>query len=302
MYRKVLKVSEQYLITGSEGFIGRNLYEELIKKVGRNNVISVDIKNRESSRVSFTSKINNALFESFDQYHFNFKAIYHLAAISSPVEVERRPLEGIETNLIESVRILEYVRQDRLVRNPIQLVLASSSAVSGNSLYGWTKKATEEVSKYYRQNYPMNIANCRFFNTFGNNENKGDYTSIPTQFLDKAMKDEPIVIYDNGNQSRDFIYIKDLVNDLMSLQKQNNSGVFDFGTGISTSYHDLANLIIRLTNSKSKIRYVKNPLKDYQRYTKANSPYLTPKYTLESALEEMIQDRKVNWRSLDEFT
>jgi nucleoside-diphosphate-sugar epimerase len=83
----------------------------------------------------------------------------------------------------------------------------------------------------------------------------------------------------------------------MSLQSQDNSGVFDFGTGISTSYNDLANLIIRLTNSKSKIKYVKNPLKHYQTHTQANFPYLAPKYTLESALKEMIQDRKVNWRS-----
>ena len=302
-------MSDQYLITGSEGFIGRHLRKELAKKVGRKNVISVDIKVREDElfyyddatkheRISFASRINNSFFENLDPYLFDFKAIYHLAAMSSPVEVERHPLDGIETNLLESARILEYGRQNSLAWKPIQLVLASSSAVSGRSLYGWTKKATEEISKYYRQTYSMNIANCRFFNTFGNDEFKGDYTSMPTQFLDKAMKDESIVIYGNGKQSRDFIYIKDLVQWLIEVSP--NSGVFDFGTGISTSYNELANMVIRLTNSKSKIKHVKNPLKNYQKFTKANFPFSKPKYTLEEGLKDMIEERKHQLKPLGE--
>ena len=306
-------MSEQYLITGSEGFIGRHLRKELAKKVGRSNIISVDMRvpsddliyrnddTRKWEQVSFPNKVSDFFSRSTDeQYKFDFKVIYHLAAMSSPVEVERFPLEGIETNLIDSAMILDYARkQQDSLNHRIQLVFASSSAVSGRSLYGWTKKATEEISEYYRKNYPMNVANCRFFNTFGNDEFKGNYTSMPTQFLDKAMKDEPILIYGNGKQSRDFIYIKDLVEWLMEVGSV-KSGIFDFGTGISTSYNELANMVIRITNSKSKIKYVNNPLKSYQKYTKANMPFSKPKYTLEEGLKDMIEERKHQLKPLGE--
>jgi UDP-glucose 4-epimerase len=279
----------KYLITGSEGFIGRNLKKELAKIVGWENITGIDIVSEKDHYhdTFIRSPVENLLdHEPSDRIN----GIFHLAAMSSPVEVKNYPFDGIKSNILGTVSVLEFAIH-KFINSP-DITIASSSAITSDSLYGLTKRTSEEIADYYRKNYKLNIATCRFFNTFGNYERKGNYTSIPTQFLDRAMKDKPIVIYGNGKQSRDFIYVKDLVQWLMDVDFRKRSGIFDFGTGITTSFNDLANMIIRLTNSKSRIEYVKNPLKSYQEFTKANSPYSKPKYTLEGALTDMIQERK----------
>lgn len=289
------------LVTGSEGFIGRHLKKELAILGGWENIVSIDIKPKMDMDTGKDTFFRLSVEEFIGKY-WNYlpdklDSIFHLAALSSPVEVENRPFDGIRTNILGSAAVLEFARRwEEFNPNPINVIFASSSAITGHSLYGLTKNTSEDIATYYRKNYSVDAVSCRFFNTFGNDEFKGDYTSMPTQFLDKAMKDEPIVIYGDGKQSRDFIYIKDLVQWLIQLNDvddvRRKSQRFDFGTGVTTSYNDLANMIIRLTNSHSKIKYVKNPLKNYQRLTKANLPFTKPKYTLEEALKDMIEERK----------
>lgn len=285
-----------YIITGSEGFIGKNLIKSIKEhnnwshKEKNTKIISIDSKvNQEKNTYYIIGHVEN--INEFAETFFNRTNItlYHLAAMSSPVEVADQPFEAIKSNLLGTAAVLEFARR----KNILHTIIASSSAVTGRSLYGWTKKSSEYLAEYYMKYHKLNVAYCRFFNTFGNNENKGKWTSIPTQFLDRAMKDENIIIYGNGKQSRDFIYIKDLVEWLWSLHENKRTSRFDFGTGISTSYNSLAEMIIRLTNSKSKIIHIKNRLKNYQTFTKASFPYSTPKYTLESALQDMINERRI---------
>ena len=287
---------KKYLITGSEGFIGRNLREELSKIFGWDNIACVDVLPQAEHYYGRFSRIPvEELATNIFDYSSDIETIFHLAAMSSPVEVENYPFNGIRSNILGTASVLEFAR-NKLINSPDvttpNVIIASSSAITGDSLYGLTKRTSEEIADHYRKNYHLNVSSCRFFNTFGNDERKGEYTSIPTQFLDKAMKDKPIVIYGNGKQSRDFIYVKDLVQWLIDVDIKKKSGTFNFGTGISTSFNDLADMIIRLTNSKSRIKYVKNPLTSYQDFTKARQPYSEPGYTLERALEDMIAERR----------
>ena len=278
----------RYMITGSEGFIGRNLRKHISNSM-EDKIISIDIEGKTihtRNDIFYRIPVESIIYK--DDFYDKIDIIYHLAAMSSPVQVEERPFAGIKSNILGTSAILEFAR----INHINNVVIASSSATLGNSLYGLTKSMGEEIGMYYHRHYQLNVVLCRFYNVFGNYENKGEYTSIPTRFLNNALKNEDIVIYGNGKQSRDFVYIKDLVDWLISFAKEPNAGIFDFGTGITTTYNDLAKMIIEMTNSESKIKYVSNPLVNYQEYTKATKPYMKAKFTLREALEDMLKERE----------
>ena len=193
-----------------------------------------------------------------------------------------------------------------------RVVLASSSATYGDStsvstesnvpdrysnLYPVTKMVDEYLARYYSIRNEVECISLRYFNTFGYGENsKGMYSSPVSKFLDAAVMDEPIIVYGDGTQRRDFIYIDDNVRCTWLAFMNGRAGEsYNVGTGISTDYNTIAEMVKHITGSKSEIVHVPNPFKSYQMFTQADMTKsegelkFRPEYDLKGAVDKMFQ-------------
>ena len=293
-------MSKRFLITGGEGFIGRNL-RGLLEGMGHD-VKTLDITGYPDYSISVTDteKIMN-----IDQ---GFDGIFHLAAVTSPPQFEDDPILGFQVNAAGTLNVLEMARR----KNVGRVVLASSSATYGDSptiskemnvpdkysnLYPVTKIVDEYLARYYSVRNEVECVSLRYFNTFGYGENsKGMYSSPISKFLDAAVSGDPIIVYGNGTQRRDFIFIDDNVRCTWLAFVSGRSGEsYNVGTGISTDYNTIAEMIKQITGSKSEIVHIPNPLKSYQMFTQADMTKsfkelnFRPENDLRKAINKMYQ-------------
>ena len=122
------------------------------------------------------------------------------------------------------------------------------------------------------------------------------YSSQIYKFIKYAINNEDIIIYGDGNQSRDFIYVKDNARATILAFKSGRAGEsYNVGTGITTKFNDIANLIKKIIPAESKIKHVENPLKSYQLFTQADTTKLKndlrfkPEYDLEKGIKEIYE-------------
>lgn len=242
------------LITGGEGFIGSNLARFLAKN---NNIKIFDIKTGKDIR---NLKLLKKELEGIDH-------VFHFAGLIDVEESTRKPLEYIESNAVGSYNVLK-ASLDAGVK---KVIFASSAAVYGDysenpkkesmylipkATYSILKLTTEKIMKTFR-NDGLDTVSLRFFNIYGPGQKlNSSYAAVIPIFISKALKNEDLVIFGDGKQTRDFIYIKDVINACI-LAAEKGSGEFNIGSGVPTSINDLANLIIELTNSKAKILHEK---------------------------------------------
>ena len=299
-------MSDRFLVTGGEGFIGRNLVN-LLRDLG-NEVLTLDIAGKPDYKFSITdrTKLFNDVNEKFD-------GIFHLAATTSPPQFESDPFDGFEVNAIGTLNILEFAK----VRKIPKVVLASSSAAYGDSkkisveddvpdrysnLYPVTKIVDEHLARYYSARNEVQCISLRYFNTYGPNENiKGMYSSQISKFIGYALKGEPIIIYGDGTQRRDFIYVSDNVRATkLAFDKGKAGESYNIGTGISTDFNSIAKLVKEITGSDSQVEHIPNPLKSYQMFTQADLTKTSkdlgfrPKYDLRTAIKEMLEAEREN--------
>ena len=202
-----------YLITGGEGFIGRNIKQYLHKN--NCNALTLDIQGKPDYMISVTD------FPSLKDVDEEFDGIFHLAATTSPPQFEDDPLGGFQVNANGTLNILEFAKRKKIRR----VVLASSSATYGNSesisreeiipqtysnLYPITKIVDEYLARYYSVRKEVECLSLRYFNTYGIGENsKALYASVVWRFITDLQNGRTPVIFGNGEQSRDFIYVDD---------------------------------------------------------------------------------------------
>ncbi len=291
-------MSLRFLITGGEGFIGRNLASAL--RNSGNDVKTIDIAGKPDYKFSITDK------DAFHTIKEKFDCIFHLAAVTSPPQFEEDPGNGLTVNINGTFNVLDYASRT----GTRKVVIASSSAIYGDSkdisveekpqdtfmnLYPVTKVTDEYLARYFSVRGDLECVALRYFNTFGSGENtKGMYSSPIHKFLLSAMHSEDIDIFGDGKQSRDFIYVKDTVKaTILAFEKGRPGESYNVGTGISTDFNRIAAIIKEVTGSSSIIRHVKNPFKSYQMFTKADMSKserelgFKPSYDLESAIREM---------------
>ena len=137
----------------------------------------------------------------------------------------------------------------------------------------------------------------RYFNTYGPGENtKGAYSSPISKFISAAIKAKDIEIFGNGTQSRDFIYVKDTATASIAAYEHGRAGEsYNVGTGITTSFNEIARLVKLISKSNSRITHVKNPFKNYQMFTQADMRKtfeelrFKPSYNLKKAIGDMLE-------------
>ena len=296
------------LVTGGEGFIGRNIIKAA-RELGWE-TISVDIEKGQSGADSF-HKISINDRKTFPRLLEDVDYVFHEAAVTSPPQFDKEPYSGMETNIMGTLNVLESSMNSGVKR----VVMASSSStygdlsrevseVDGNTefinLYPMTKFVGELMGRFYSGRYDMEIVMLRYFNTYGVGENsKGFYSSVIHKFISDLKTGKPPVIYGDGKQSRDFIYVKDVANANILAAKAGKDGAsYNIGTGVTTTFNDIYRIVSSEMNVDIKPVYEKNPFKSYQLYTKANIEKarreigFNPLFDLKKGINEIIASYK----------
>jgi UDP-glucose 4-epimerase len=279
------------LITGGSGFIGSHIVEHFQGKAEvrvLDNLRSGFLKNLEGFKVEFIegSILDRNLVRKAVQ---GVDYIFHLAAMISVPESMQKPIECNEINAVGLLNVLEEASAAKVKK----LSLSSSAAIYGDnpitpklesmvpepkSPYAITKLDGEYYCKMFHDEKRINTVCLRYFNVFGPRQDpKSQYAAAVPIFIDRAIKNEPITIFGDGEQTRDFIYVKDIAAaNVYFATHPSHTGVFNVAYGKKISINDLAQKICRLTKSTSEIKHlaersgdVKHSLASVDRLTQA---------------------------------
>ena len=267
---------ESVLVTGGAGFIGSNITEALLEKGYRVVVLDdlstgkmeniLDLSDSDNLKFIKGSILESGLVRSIIKSE-NISLISHQAAISSVSKSIADPVKTMETNVAGTTNLFHIAAEYGCKR----IVFASSSSIYGDapelpkretmapcpkSPYAMSKAAKEMLGSVFSGLYGIEIFGLRYFNVYGKRQDPAsDYAAVIPKFIAKALENEPIPIEGDGGQTRDFIYINDVVNaNLKALTGDNISGtVFNVANGEQTSILELATTILEITGSKSEI-------------------------------------------------
>jgi UDP-glucose 4-epimerase len=281
------------VITGGAGFIGSHLAEYWINNNAEVFIID-NLRTGSIHNIEHVKKVNffkgdirdkdlvSKILEGADY-------VYNFAAIVSVPESIINPYECVDINVNGLLNILESANNPE---SPKTVFMKPEP----KSPYGITKLDGEYYLQSYSENFNLKTTSLRFFNVFGPRQDpNSSYASAIPIFVNKALKNENIIIYGDGKQTRDFVFIKDIVAaNILAVEKENVQGVFNVGTGKATSVNKIVDMVLKLTNSKSKVVYEKERSGDIKHslssieLTKEKLGY-TPKYNLEDGLQQTIE-------------
>ncbi|MDP4190728.1 MAG: NAD-dependent epimerase/dehydratase family protein [Bacteroidota bacterium] len=262
------------VVTGGAGFIASHIVEYWISKGAEVHIID----NLRSGNISNIKLFPEVIFHegSITDRKLVFSVmkdatyVHHLAAMISVPESIEKPLECVEINVVGLINVLDAAKASGVKK----VVHSSSAAVYGDnpespklttmrpmpkSPYGITKLDGEYYLEMYSENYGLGTISLRYFNVFGPRQDpKSQYAAAIPIFVSRALKNEPIIIYGDGDQTRDFIYVKDVVQaNIQAATCKGISGVFNVANGKSITIRQLAELVISETSSKSQIVFEK---------------------------------------------
>lgn len=257
------------LVTGGAGFIGSHTVELLMSEGYEVYVLDNFHSGKISNLSSVLGKVTLYAGDMRDDELVKKAVrdadyIIHLAAIVSVDEALRNPVEAFNVNALATTKLLEFAR----IFDTEKIVYASSSAVYGEPVnipisethatnpinpYGASKLSGEALMRSYNTTYGTKTISLRYFNVYGPRMIPGPYAGVISKFIEAAKNGKPLMIYGDGNQTRDFVYVLDVAKANLIALKSNETGVFNIGTGKETKIIDLAKLIIDLTESNSGI-------------------------------------------------
>lgn len=278
-----LKRRNRILVAGGAGFLGSHLCERLLEE--DNEVICVD-NYYTGSRANVAAALPNPRFEAIRHditfpLYVEVDQIYNLACPASPARYRLDPVHTIKVNVHGSINLLGLAKR---VRAPV--LQASTSEVYGDpsahpqtedyrgnvnpigprSCYDEGKRCAETLFFDYRRQYDMAVKVARIFNTYGPRMHVDDGRVVST-FVTQALLGEPITVHGDGGQSRSFCYVDDLIDGLVSLMNTPHdvTGPFNLGHTAEVSIRELADTVVRLTGSRSKIVHLERLEDDPQR-------------------------------------
>jgi len=218
-------LSKRILITGGSGYIGTNLTTFL---EGKGFVVG----NVDKKLGIYAEHLR--LPKKHDLF-----AIIHLAALAGVVECDQNPAQAVKDNIIASMNIFSLAAEHN-----IPVIVASSQAVQKpmSSVYAFTKYTMEQYTKHY---FEANIKLLRFANVYGGQNYLETKNSVIACFVQRALKNEPLVIDGTGSHSRDFIHVDDISNAIFLAMfcRQSCDSPVDIGTGKLTTMKELADMI-----------------------------------------------------------
>ncbi len=304
-------MNETILVTGGAGFIGSHLCEDLINKNAH--VICLDnfLTGSKANIEHLTSNPNFEVIEHDVTEPISLKVdkIFNLACPASPVHYQADPVRTTKTNILGILNMLELAKQ-----NNARILQASTSEIYGDPLvhpqkeeywgnvntigirscYDEGKRAAETLIMDYHRQYGIDTRIVRIFNTYGPKMAKND-GRVVSNFILQAINNEDITIYGDGSQTRSFCYVSDLIRGIQALMNKENYYLpVNLGNDGEFTIKELAEKVIKLTNSKSKIAYKPlpsdDPVKRKPDLTRARQELnYEPKISLQEGLEKTIE-------------
>lgn len=317
--------TQTVLVTGGAGFIGSHLVEECVR--AGHEVIAIDdlstgerrnlrnVRDRIDFReMDLRSGDLGSVLEGVDW-------VLHQAALPSVPRSFERVVESTEINVMGTVRLLEEAR-DHDVR---RVVFASSSSVYGDrdelpkvetmqpapeSPYAASKVTCELFAEIFSKSMDLDVVGLRYFNVFGPRQSvDSDYAAVVPNFVTALLEGERPVIYGDGEQSRDFTYVKDVVRaNMLGLADGEPGRVYNVGYNQRTTINDLLYEILRITGSQLEPKYEEERPGDV-RHSRADATRLRedtgfePEFSVEDGLRrtvEWFRDNPNHWKETED--
>jgi ADP-L-glycero-D-manno-heptose 6-epimerase len=295
------------VITGGAGFVGSNLVHEMAKRYPEAELSVVDdfrsgsYKNLEG----FKGDVIAGDLAQLDLKHYfggrKVDLLFHLASITDTTD--HNQFRQVHANVESWRNILNYF-EGRKTR----LVYASSAATYGiaagvnkvdqepkpANVYAFSKVQLDNLARRFaRENPTQVVVGLRYFNVYGPREaHKGAASSMILQLAQQMRRGEAPRIFKHGEQIRDFVYVKDIVNCTILAARARVSGIYNAGSGVPRSFNDIVANLNRVLNTHWHTEYIDNPHVHYQPHTEADlsattrALRYTPKFTLEKGIDD----------------
>ena len=269
------------VVTGGAGFLGSHLCDHLVSKGYR--VICIDnldtgsLQNVEHLRGDEFLFINQdvTLYLDIDE---PVDVVYHLAALASPIDYLRMPLHSLKVGSYGTHNALGLAKFKRA-----RFLLASTSEVYGDpqvhpqpetywgnvnpigprGVYDEAKRYSEAMAMAYHSQQGLDTSIARIFNTYGPRMRPSDGRAVPT-FVRQALEGKPLTVFGDGTQTRSFCYVDDLIRGLVALAESGEHLPVNLGNPAEFTLNELAEVVLRITGSKSELVYEALPVDDPQ--------------------------------------
>lgn len=261
---------KKIVVTGAAGFIGSNLTDKLLELgsdvIGLDNLFNGRLVNLEDAM-----KYRNFEFHKGDVRDLNFlldlfkevDIVYHEAAFTSVPQSVKMPDNCNDVNVNGMINVLNAARR----MDVDKVIFASSSAVYGDtptlpkheemgrwpiSPYGVAKLACEQYAKVWHHVYGLNTTSIRYFNVYGPRQRDSPYSGVIAIWLGRIIRNEDLIIYGDGEQSRDFTYVEDVIQGNLLIAEHNIPGeIINIACGNPIKLTDLAKLMLKLTGKEN---------------------------------------------------
>lgn len=310
-----IKKKHNWLITGGTGFIGSHIAHLLVENGQKvfvfDNLSTGNLKNLEDIKQNITFIQGDTTNKNdLEKLPKNIDYILHLAAqISVPQSVEN-PEETFFINTQGTVNILEFAKSIKAKK----VVLSSSAAIYGDktippckedaapacqSPYALSKLQGEELLKMYNLLYSLPTVCLRYFNVFGPRQNPNSaYAAVIAKFVDCFIKKQPLTVFGDGKQTRDFIFVKDIARaNIFAAQNLDKGEVYNIATGKHYTLLELIEILSTLFGYTPEIIF--NPERagdikeSFADTSKISATGFKANYNLEQGLKEMLKDMGV---------
>jgi UDP-glucose 4-epimerase len=263
------------LLTGAAGFLGSHLAEKYVNEgsivYGIDNLLNGNLNNirtllhRKNFKFIHDDVRNTSLYPKLPT---DLDAVIHLAA---QIHVDKsivNPQETFDINVSGTMKILEYARMNDIRK----ILFASTSEVYGSAKYvpmdenhplaaqhpyGVSKIAADRLCYTYNETYDLGIDIIRCFNFYGPRQKDAGYGGVIAIFINRVLQNKPPIIYGDGNQSRDYMYVSDAVKAYDKvLKSEDNPGKYgiNFGTGVEKTVNEIAELIIKYSGKDKDLK------------------------------------------------
>jgi len=298
------------LVTGGAGFIGSHITDKLIEK-GHQVVVIDNLSTGKKENLNNKAKFYEADICNSEISQILRKEkpeiVFHFAAQIDVRKSVKDPIQDAKTNILGSLNLLQNCKE---IKVKSFTFASSGGAIYGNtdviptpethpenpeSPYGICKLIIEKYLHFYKETFGLNYTALRLANIYGPRQDSKGEAGVIAIFCDKMLKNEKVVINGDGEQTRDFVYVDDVVNVALLSMEQKKSDIYNIGTGKETNINEIFRKIKKLTGSNCEEVYAMGKSSEQKRscldYSKAKQELgWQPEYDLERGLQETI-----NW-------
>jgi len=309
----MIRKNKKILVTGGAGFIGSHLVDHLIDE--KHQVIVIDnLSTGKRENINPKAKFYQCDINSNTAATVIKKekplVIFHLAAQINLRQSVKDPIDDAKTNILGTLNIISsFIAANKNRLNQCKFIFSSTGgAIYGDakiiptpetyephplSPYGITKLSAENYLYYFYQVFGLKYISLRYANVYGPRQNPQGEAGVIAIFIDKMLRGEQPFIFGNGKQTRDFVYVKDIVEANILAMNSKKIGVYNIGTGKETDINTLFKYLSKLTKTSFKSQYSPLPLGEQKRscldYSRAKQELKwMPKFPLELSLRETI--------------